>query len=213
MTTLRVRRRYAGPARRQAQRGVIMILTMIALVLLLIVVAAMVRSTDTATAVIGNLAFRRDLANRAEIGISTAKAALNSGGAVYTSAARNSDLVTSNYSATRLPNAPGIGVPNVLTSDSAYQTAGYQCLPASCTPDTNGVLVRWVIDRQCAGTNGTTVAFSTDVCSYLRSTKDSGGTAQSNATKPTGASRALYRISVRVTGPRNTESYIQTTAG
>jgi type IV pilus assembly protein PilX len=163
--------------------------------------------------VIGNLAFRRDLTNRAEVAIATAKAALNSGGALYTDTARSSDLATSNYSATRLANASGIGVPAVLLSDTNYTNAGYSCLPANCTAGTDGIVLRWVIDRQCTGTAGTTVAFSTAQCGYLRSTKDASGTAQLNNRKPDGSARGLFRISVRVHGPRNTEAYIQTTAG
>jgi type IV pilus assembly protein PilX len=213
MTALRVQPRFASRPRRQAQRGVIMILTLVALVLLLIGVAAMVRSTDTATAVIGNLAFRRDLTNRAEVAIATAKATLNSGGALYSSASRDSDSAANNYSATRLPNATGIGVPSVLVSNSQYTNASYACLPASCVAGTDGVLLRWIIDRQCSGTNGTPLTFTTDACGFLRTTKDTRGSAQLNPLKPTGAARGLFRISVRVTGPRNTEAYIQTIAG
>ncbi len=213
MTSLRVRPRLANRPRRHAQRGVIMILTLIALVLLLIGVAAMLRTTDNATAVIGNLAFRRDLTNRAEVAIATAKAALNSGGALFSDSARSGDAATSNYSATRLPNASSIGVPSVLISDKNYKSAGYQCLPSSCTAGSDGVLLRWVIDRQCSGTNGTPLTFNIADCGYLGSTKDKGGTDWLNPKKPTVSARGLYRISVRVTGPRNTEAYIQTTAG
>jgi Tfp pilus assembly protein PilX len=209
MTSLRVRPRLANRPRRHAQRGVIMILTLIALVLLLIGVAAMVRTTDTATAVIGNLAFRRDLTNRAESAIATARQAVSSMGG----GARNSDLVSINYSATRLKNATGIGVPLVLVSNSAYTAAGYSCVPTGCVAGTDGVVTRWVIDRQCYGTNGSSLAFTTDACDYVKTSKDNGGAAQGNPSKPDGAARGLYRISVRVTGPRNTESYIQATAG
>ena len=210
MTPLRVRPRLSNRPRRHAQRGVIMILTLIALVLLLIGVAAMLRSTNNATAVIGNLAFRRDLTNRAEVAIAAAKATLNSGGALYADSARSSNSPANNYSATRLANAAGIGVPSVLLSNSNYTTAGYQCLPASCTPGTDGVVMRWVIDRQCTPT---TVTFTIDSCGYLRSPADKSGTDYLNPRKPNGSARGLFRISVRVTGPRNTEAYIQTTAG
>lgn len=213
MASHRLQPRFASCPYRQAQRGVIMILTLVALVLLLIGVAAMVRGTDTATALIGNLAFRRDLTNRAEVAIATAKATLNSGGALYSPASRDSDSAANNYSATRLPNATGIGVPRVLISNSQYTSAGYACLPASCVAGADGVLLRWVVDRQCSGTNGTPLSFSTDACAFLRTTKDTSGSAQLNPLKPTGAARGLFRISVRVTGPRNTEAYIQTTAG
>ncbi len=193
-----------------------MILTLISLVLLLIGVAAIIRTTDTATAVIGNLAFRRDLTNRAEVAIAAAKATLNNGGNLYLEQNRLQDSASNNYSAVRLPNAAGIGVPSVLLSNTGYAAAGYQCLPnANCQPGTDGVVLRWIIDRQCSGTSPQTtpLTFTTSACAYLPNPKDKSGTASLNPLKANGSARGVFRISVRVTGPRNTEAYIQTTAG
>jgi Tfp pilus assembly protein PilX len=210
----RARPRPASASRRQAQRGIIMILALISLVLLLIGVVAIIRTTDTATAVIGNLAFRRDLTNRAEVAIAAAKATLNSGGALYLETNRLQDSAANNYSAVRLANAQGIGVPAVLLSNKSYANAGYQCLPAGCTAGSDGVLMRWVIDRQCYGTSpqSTALAFDTSICAYLPFSGPRSGESQGNI-RASGAARAVFRISVRVTGPRNTEAYIQTTAG
>jgi type IV pilus assembly protein PilX len=191
---------------------------MIALVLMLIAVAASVRSVHTSTIVAGNLAFRRDLTNRAELAVAQAKSVLNAGGAVYTEAARSADLVSAHYSATRLASpARGMGVPAVLVSNSAYAAAGYSCmsgsgspLPDCSTPAADGILIRWVIDRQCV--EGTT-AFATSACAYQESKSDEGGSMHQATRKPRGTDHGLFRISVRVTGPRNTEAYIQTTAG
>jgi type IV pilus assembly protein PilX len=211
-------RRFRGARTLRSQRGIVMVFTLIALVLMLIAVVAVVRSVDTSSGVVGNLAFRRDLTNRAELAIAQAKAALNAGGAVHAEASRSADLVAAHYSATRLASpAGGIGVPAVLVSNSAYDAAGYSCMNgsgvalANCsTPGADGVVVRWIIDRQCvAGTS----AFGTNACAYLSSPKDAGGSSHSLNRKPSGGSRSLFRISVRVTGPRNTEAYIQTTAG
>jgi len=202
----------------RAQRGIVMIFTLIALVLMLIAVTAVVRSVDTSASVVGNLAFRRDLTNRAELAIAQAKAALNPGGAIQGESARGADLASANYSATRLASpAGGIGVPAVLVSNAAYDAAGYSCmsgagvaLPKCSAPGADGIVIRWVIDRQCvAGTS----TFGTSACAYLSDPKDAGGSAHSLTRKPGGGAHAVFRISVRVTGPRNTEAYIQTTAG
>ena len=174
-----------------------MAITLIALVLLLVAAAAMLRAVDTSGMLAGNLAFRRDLANRSETAIAAARAALVSG-ALSTGAARTVDLASANYSATRLPSSGG--VPTVLASASAYKAAGY----AASTADK--VTLRWVIDRQCASG---TVAFSTGACESVTSNGDAGGS--SWLRKPNGASRPVYRISIRVTGPRDTEAYFQST--
>jgi hypothetical protein len=86
----------------------------------------------------------------------------------------------------------------VLVSDSAYK-ALYGTPPTS----TDGITLRWVVDRQCLATG----AFSTASCEFSSSSGDAGGS--SWLRKPLGASRPLYRISVRVSGPHNTEAYFQ----
>jgi len=154
------------------QRGVVMAITLIALALLLIGAAAMLRTVDTSGILAGNLAFRRDLANRSEGAAAVAGAALD---------------------------APG-GVPTVLVDDSAYAAAGYAATSA------DKITLRWVIDRQCASG---TAAFSTAACESVSSSGDAGGS--SWLRKPNGASRPVYRISIRVTGPRDTEAYFQST--
>jgi len=195
-----------------------MVFTLIALVLLMIAVVAVVRSVGTSSGIVGNLAFRRDLTNRAELAIASAKAALNPGGVVHDEGARGTDVAAAHYSATRLPSpSGGLGVPAVLVSNSAYDAARYSCMDgagaalASCSsPGADGIVIRWVIDRQCVA--GTTT-FVTDACGFLRSPKDVGGSSHSLTRKPDPGARSVFRISVRVTGPRNTEAYIQTTAG
>ena len=189
--------RATPPRTLKRQRGIVMAITLIALALLLVGAAAMLRTVDTSGMLAGNLAFRRDLANRSESAIVAARAALVSG-ALDTEAARRADLAKANYSATRLASSGG--VPNVLASDAAYAAAGY----ASSAADK--VTLRWVIDRQCASG---TVAFSTAACEFVSSDGDAGGS--SWLRKPNGASRPVYRISVRVTGPRDTEAYFQST--
>lgn len=181
------------------QRGIVMAITLISLVLLLIGAAAMLRTVDTSGMLAGNLAFRRDLANRSETAIAAARKALVSG-ALSTEAARSVDLPEANYSATKLASSGG--VPTVLASETAYgkNGKGYASLVA------DKVTVYWVIDRQCASG---TVAFSTATCEFVSSDGDPGG--PSWLRKPNGASRPVYRISVRVSGPRGTEAYFQST--
>lgn len=182
-------------ASRARQSGVVMAVTLIALVLLLIGIAAALRSVDTSALLVGNLAFRRDLTNRSETAIATARAALVSG-AVSTETVRIADLASSNYSSAKLTSPNGI--PTVLISDSAYTSAGY----TSTTVD--GVTLRWVIDRQCTAAG----AFDTALCEFVSSSSDTSGS--SWLKKPSGSNRPIYRISVRVTGPRSTEAYYQT---
>lgn len=207
MTFHRTRQRAALRPMRRAQAGVVMAMTLIALVLLLVGVAAMLRSVDSTSTLVGNLAFRRDMTNRAEGAIATARTAIATG-ALNTEITRSSDLASANYSASRLASTTGAGVPDVLVKDSSlYAAANYTCIPACASAvGTDGIRLRWVIDRQCLAAG----AFDTASCEFLASTGDSAGSSHLVLHKPKGESRATYRISVRISGPRGTEAYFQT---
>jgi type IV pilus assembly protein PilX len=90
------------------QRGVTMLFGLIALAIMMIGAAAMIRSMNTSLFNAGNLGFKRDLTNQAERASNAVMTALNSG-ALATEATRHEPQVASNYSATMLPvNAQGI---------------------------------------------------------------------------------------------------------
>jgi type IV pilus assembly protein PilX len=176
-----------------------MVFALIALVLLLVGMAAMLRATDTSSDLAGNLAFRRDLTNRAETAIVAARAAFVSG-ALAADAARTANLGTANYSAVKLATGAG-GVPLVLTRDSAFTSAGMKA------PDIKAdeVEARYVIDRQCTAVG----EFSTTNCEAITGEIPPGGSEW--MPRPGGIARPIYRISVRVKGPRGTAAYFQTT--
>jgi len=184
------------------QRGVVMLITLIALVLLLLASAAMMRAADGSTVLAGNIGFRRDLGNQAERGFVAARKALVSG-ALSSDTTRSTDQLAANYSSIRLDTNAN-GVPTVLASDTAYASKAMTL--ADISDSTSGVTVRYVIDRQCI----TTGSFSAANCELTAATNaDKGGSDLPR--KAGGESRPVYRISVRVKGPRNTESFYQST--
>jgi type IV pilus assembly protein PilX len=214
-------RRPAARAR-TAQRGVVLVVVLLALVVLLIGLAALIRSADTAGIMVGNLAFRRDLTNRAEEAIAAAKATL----AASTFNPTTDSLNTAHYSASKLANG-NTGVPAILDNASSYNSSvAADTTDASVSSDSS-ITYRYVIDRQC---NSGTVAFSIASCEYVAySTTSNGGSGgggssqysqrqvggvfagSSGAANCNGSNCAIYRISVRVAGPRNSVAYFQTT--
>src|SRR5690349_3932317 len=101
---------------RRRQGGIIMVVTLIALAVLLLGGVALMRSSDTSTALAGQLGFRRDLKNQGERAMSMALHSLKTG-ALSSSTKRQSDLATSNYSAAQL--AATNGIPTVLLKSDA----------------------------------------------------------------------------------------------
>jgi type IV pilus assembly protein PilX len=189
---------------RLKQRGVILVVVLLAMVVLLIGLAGLLRTVDTSGVIVGNLAFRRDLTNRAEQAIAAAKLTLQSTTVDFTADA----LSASHYSATKLANG-NTGVPTMLDSNTYNSSIGSDTADGSVSGDTS-ISYRYVIDRQC---NTGTTAFSTAACEYITTTNTLGCSAQNCAGDKRIASRTLpiYRISVRVQGPRNSVAYFQTT--
>lgn len=177
-----------------------MIITLVTLALLLLSIAALLRSFHTSLAIAGNLAFKRDLVNQGERGMAKAIDLLKSG-ALDSSSVRTANLLSSNYYATEL-DSDSHGIPLLLIKDSAFTGTA-----TDITDDSSGITVRYVIDRLCNSTG----SFSTSTCESFKVSTTTGGSS-SNATSKVGLEyQPVYRISVRVNGPRNTQTYLQTT--
>ena len=199
------------PLRRQTQQGIVLLYGLIVLAIMLIGAAAMVRSMNTSLVNAGNIGFKRDLTNQAERAAATALALLESG-ALKTVLSRQSASTANNYSATILAtNAQGL--PNVLLADTTFTTVGV--VTNDITVTDQAITLRWVIDRLCVNTG---VAEASH-CTMANDPSPAGGSGSDliNAIDTTSggagalAQRVVYRVSVRVTGPRSTQAFFQTT--
>ena len=183
------------------QRGVVLIFSLLVLLIMAIGAVAILRATNTSLLSSGNLAFHRDLVNQGEEAVANVMTEFKTNGPPLLGITTVS-LPTANYSATTLPtNAQG--VPLVLLDNAAFGLIATAGDIAGRTPD---VTVRYVIDRLCAPL---TVTASSPNC--VQSTGlPTGGTANRN-TAVSPPSATIYRISVRVDGPRNTQAFLQST--
>ena len=182
------------------QRGVVLVFTLIILLILSIGAVALVRSMKTSLATAGNLSFRRDLVNQGEQAVSAVMAAFKTG-AFTSSSATDADNSAANYSSTVLAtNAQG--VPNALLSNTAFGRVGTSVNDiVGATPDVN---IRYIVDRLCSATGPSSGALCVQTTAA-----PTGGTAPGNGLPPPSAT--VYRLSVRVSGPRSTQVFIQTT--
>jgi type IV pilus assembly protein PilX len=193
--------RHAMHPRCSRQRGVVLIFTLIILLILTIGAVALMRSMNTSLFSAGNLAFRRDLTNQGEQAVSNVMTEFRAGGALSSSAITDQNVPASNYSATMLAtNAQG--VPNILlSSDSTFNATGFTSSAHDIAGATSDIVIRYVIDRMC-----TTAVASSCIQSSAAPT---GITAGSQS--PPAPSATVYRLSVRVTGARSTQVFLQTT--
>jgi Tfp pilus assembly protein PilX len=198
------------PAR---ERGVVLLFCLIILVVLLAGGVAVMRSMDTSLFGAGNLAFKRDLVNQGELAIAKAMREFQTGGALVASGATSSSVPAANYSAIQLAANPK-GIPEVLlkkTTLTGPDVVGNTFAPTGTPISGNGgVTVRYVIDRMCNATG----AFSTigkSGCVYTPSSTETLGGDQSQLSTPGPSipSPPIYRVSVRVDGPRDTQVFLQ----
>lgn len=133
---------------RPRQRGVVLFVALIAMVILMLAGVALMRSIDTSSGVAGNMAFRTS--SQAPVNYAIEKAV----DTIYKSkslATQNASETAKNYYAFIQANESTQGVPQLLTGaysdmSTAYTSAGF---PAAYSDSVSGVEVRWVIERVC----------------------------------------------------------------
>lgn len=216
MKTLRTPHPRSIRARRQ--RGVVLLFALIALVVLLIAAVALMRSFNSSLFMSGNIAFKRDLQNQGERAVAAALKEFHTGGTLDSTAERANNVIGQNYSASILAtNAQGIPLALAM-SDSAFSAVGDP--NRDITPAGQAVTIRYVIDRLCS-TAGDETTLGASNCILSNNSLPPGGSASNllGADKAplcsTCASAApqgvVYRLSVRVKGPRDTLAFFQST--
>ena len=179
MRTMRMRRLPARP-----QRGSSLIIVVILLVILMVSALALVRSSETVGAVAGNIAFKQAATESGDVGIAKAATWLGT-------LANGEGAVTGVYYATQ-QGVDTHGLPVVDWS------------PVPATP-VNSFRVQYVVERMCNGP--TPVASVTAQC--LTNQNQQGGSRKVGSPSYSGTTAVYYRVTVRVRGPRNSESFVQ----
>ncbi|OOG53505.1 hypothetical protein B0E49_10795 [Polaromonas sp. C04] len=211
--------RLAGPCR---ERGIVMILALIVLVALALAAVALTRSVATSNTIAGNLAFQQATTHSADRGVEAAIAWLetNNGQAsspngtaavcAVGSTVLACDQTAQGYIAHRQD-------PDLTTSPPTAWPAFWASLAAAGNTYTlpavdNGNTVAYVIQRMCTIAGDATNA--ANACSSspqaLAGSCAGGSSCNAGGTNLNSASQVYYRITVQVSGPRNTQSLVQT---
>ena len=188
-----------------AQRGLILFVALIVLVAMSLAGIALMRSVDTNVLIAGNLAFRQGTTNVADVGVEAARTWLNANTASlqqdqpggFTAYWANYQKDIKNFLAT----APQ------TVSDFDWSTA-----QIAASPDP-AYEIAYVIHRLCqkAGdpTDSDTGCMSASVGAGSTTSGGSKGEVTYGLQGLPGTSTTFYRVTVRVTGPRNTYGYVQ----
>ena len=204
------------------QRGVVLLFSLIALVVLLIGAVALMRSFNSSLFMSGNIAFKRDLQNQGERAMNKVLAKFQAGGPLETTGQRAIDSPTNNYSAMMLP-ANAQGIPLALQSDANFNAKGAATNDITPTSEPSlrdqGVSVRYIVDRMCNATGDETVLGAANCLladgnpppGTSASNMMSAGGASLGGNKPANPLAVVYRLTVRVQGPRDTQAFFQST--
>lgn len=212
-------------------RGVALIFALITLVALMLGALALVRNTDTAALVLGNLGFKQDATHSADQATRTAITWLNANGAALnTSKDKGYYASSQEYAAdgvTRLGplDLTGNQLPNEHTrqmidwDENGCSAAGGSYTSCSIKPalipDTiNGNTAKYVILRMCNKT-GDYTKDNTIVCAMPLTGSDTGASGKGlidykKTDKFTSTSGTYFRVLVRVEGLRGATSFTET---
>jgi hypothetical protein len=199
MTSYRQLGLRAAPPR--GERGVVLMVALIVLVALTLAGLSMVRTTDTGIVVAGNLAFRQAASQALDTGVEAAVAAIPSDLA-------QSDMVVNSKYYPYMLALDSDGLPTGITWKGANQPANAYTIvdPGGLT----GYTVRYVVERMCFLGGGAIAGLDPKSREARCNMEDQAPGAQSNkiGSADLGSfSKINYRITVKVEGPRGTETF------
>ena len=192
---------------RRAQQGVVLFIALIVLVAMSLAGVALIRGVDTGTIIASNLSFRQNTVHVGDIGLEAARAWLmgQTASNLYTDIGGSAYYATWQATVDLLGNDP---------SKADYVWSGAPSVTAPPYTPPSGYAVRYVIHRLCensgdpTGSSANCVKVSGTLASGAAGTKGAAAYGSYAITVPTSA---LYRVTVQVTGPRNSRSYVQAT--
>lgn len=200
------------------QRGVVLLLALIALVIMTLAAIAMVRSVSSSNIIAGNLAFQQAATASADQGVETAVVWLENNNS-QTSTATGAACASGTGSWVLSCNQAARGYFAARQDPSTTQSwqdfwkalTDSGATPVVLAADTAGNTVSYFVQRMCStggdynsAGNSCSIAPAAVDCGNSKRIDSNGGAGNLNC--PT---QIYYRITVRVDGPRNTSSYTQ----
>lgn len=199
-------------------RGVSLLFALLSLAALSLATVALVRSVDTSSVVMGNLSFKQDATAVADRATKQAITVLNN--ALPGSLNINADgYYATAYENLDVTGQQMTGVRKLIDWDGDHCQYAPGTAEADCTVlpaaelTINQNKVRYVIFRLCDAVgdpNATTTSCARPLVSSSSQASKRGKLDYSDYERFTNVSGVYYRIVVRVIGPRNTTSFVET---
>jgi type IV pilus assembly protein PilX len=196
------------------QKGFVLFLALMALVVLSLAAVALIRSVDTNNLIAGNLAFKQAATTSADAGVEAAIVSLvamrddaaNAGKSVISDTTHTFNITDT---ATRPGYHSNINPALVLTANATWDDVNNVLVGT----DSSGNTVQYIVQRLCRTAN---VAIKDADCSLSAAKEDNNGIEIKLPENicdgpgcPSAGQTPLARVTVRVSGPKNSVSYVQ----
>lgn len=213
-----------GPIFDQAcmQRGIALPIVLVALLLMSIAAVGLIRTVDTGTLIVGNIAFKQAATAASDRGTERAIAYITpklSGATLYTNNADDGYYASSLGELDITGNHPPAD-PNAIHTvidwnddNCAYVSGNIECKQAALAEGVNGYESRYIIARMCreAGDpNASTNSCAKPISTAGAASPKRGELKYGEDKRFEGTAGPYFRIVVRTSGPRNTVSYTET---
>lgn len=192
---MRAGHRSSTAPRFQGERGIVLLIVMIALVVIMISGLAMFRSVDTSILLSGNFAFRKAATHAADLGIEAAASELPN--IINTS---QDTLLSKHYYPSLMPSAGGLSWDGDGLPPSSVWTGAQTVATAPA-----GYTIAYIIERLCNGV----LPVANILVNCVSDPAPDTSSNKSGSVKFTASSALYYRVTVRVSGPHNTVSFVQ----
>ncbi len=203
-----------------SQAGIVLIIALIALAAMTLAAVSLIRTMDTGNTILGNLAFKSDTINATDEAIEVGRSWLS--GQTAATLASDGGSGTGYYSSS-LSSADLFGTATIgnTTDDVDWDGSCTSCNVHARTTDLsgnplmiNGMPAAVLVARLCKNPNMTVSdpnqSCRTALVSTNQETQTGGSSSGGYAVRSNANSLApYYKIVVRVTGPRNTFSYVE----
>lgn len=177
----------------RSQRGVVMWVALVVLIVMTLAGLAMLRQTGSGVSIAGNIGFKQNATSAADAGTEVARQWL----VAQPIAALNNNIAASGYFATW----------GASVDPTTFVWTNAASVPVALEVGT-GNTMRYVIHRLCLNVGPVDAVLQR--CSDVQD--DVGGSKEGlsyGVAAPAQSIHAYYRVTVQVLGPRNTVSYVQ----
>jgi Tfp pilus assembly protein PilX len=196
---------------KSSQQGLVLFVALMALVVMSLASVALIRSVDTSSQITGNLAFKQSTSISSSYGL---EAMADTIGSKIKSYAFTNDPSNGYYAVCTTFDAGATGQCNGenLVADMTWSDANSKLATGAGIADGKdpyGNTIRYIVERMCNQTGNSTLERCLMAATPTDSSSKNVVGINANFLEPIPEPLPLYRVTVRIAGPKNTVTYVQ----